>query len=92
VDAGNIWTIFDYEAQPYGKFQFNEFYKQIALAYGVGVRLDLSFFIFRVDFGVKLYDPSRLYGNLAGTQWRTVGNGLNWREDMSLHFAIGYPF
>ena len=92
VDAGNIWTIFDYEAQPYGVFQFSEFYKQIALAYGVGVRLDLSFFIFRVDFGVKLYDPSRLYGNLAGTQWRTVGNGLNWREDMSLHFAIGYPF
>ena len=92
VDAGNIWTIFDYEAQPYGVFQFSEFYKQIALAYGVGVRLDLSFFIFRVDFGVKLYDPSRLYGNFAGTQWRTVCNGLNWREDMSLHFAIGYPF
>lgn len=92
VDAGNIWTVFDYEAQPYGVFHFSEFYKQIALAYGVGVRLDLSFFIFRVDFGVKLYDPSRLYGNLAGTQWRTVGNGLNWTEDMAFHFAIGYPF
>ena len=92
VDAGNIWTIFDYEAQPYGVFRFSEFYKQIALAYGVGVRLDLSFFIFRVDFGVKLYDPSRLYGNLAGTQWRTVGHGLNWAEDMSFNFAIGYPF
>ena len=92
VDAGNIWTIFDYEAQPYGVFKFDEFYKQIALAYGVGVRLDLSFFIFRVDFGVKLYDPSRMYGPLAGTQWRTAGNGLNWKEDMSFHFAIGYPF
>ena len=92
VDAGNIWTIFDYEAQPYGVFKFDEFYKQIALAYGVGVRLDLSFFIFRVDFGVKLYDPSRIYGPLAGTQWRTAGNGLNWKEDMSFHFAIGYPF
>ena len=92
IDAGNIWTIFDYAAQPYGVFQFGEFYKQIALAYGVGLRLDLSFFIFRVDFGVKLYDPSRLYGNLAGTQWRTVGNGLSWADDMALHFAIGYPF
>ena len=92
IDAGNIWTIFDYEAQPYGVFRWNEFYKQIAMAYGIGLRLDLTFFIFRVDFGVKLYDPSRLYGSTAGTQWRTVNNGLNWAEDMSFHFAIGYPF
>ena len=92
VDAGNIWTIFDYETQPNGQFHWNEFYKQIALAYGVGVRLDFSIFVFRVDFGVKLYDPSRMYGELDGTQWRTIPNGLNWQEDMSFHFAIGYPF
>ena len=73
-------------------FKWNEFYKQIALAYGMGVRLDFTFFVFRVDFGVKLYDPSRLYGAEAGTQWRTVGNGLNMKQDMALHFAIGYPF
>ena len=92
VDAGNIWTIFDYETQPNGQFHWNEFYKQIALAYGVGVRLDFSIFVFRVDFGVKLYDPSRMYGELYGTQWRTISNGLNWQEDVSFHFAIGYPF
>ena len=92
VDAGNIWTIFDYETQPHGQFRWKEFYKQIALAYGVGLRLDFSIFVFRIDFGVKLYDPSRLYDQWAGTQWRTVPNGLNWTEDMSFHFAIGYPF
>ena len=92
VDAGNIWTMFDYKTQPYGQFKWNEFYKQIALAYGVGVRLDFSIFIFRVDFGVKLYDPSRMYGELAGNQWRTVDNGLSWKDDMAFHFAIGYPF
>ena len=92
VDAGNIWTFYDYETQANGQFRWSEFYKQIALAYGVGVRLDFSFFVFRVDFGVKLYDPSRLYGALAGTQWRTAANGLCWRDDMSFHFAIGYPF
>ena len=92
VDAGNIWTIFDYETQPHGQFRWKEFYKQIALAYGVGLRLDFSIFVFRIDFGVKLYDPSRLYDQWAGTQWRTVPNGLNWKEDMSFHFAIGYPF
>ena len=91
VDAGNIWTIFDYEAQPNGHFKWTEFYKQIALAYGIGLRLDFSFFVFRVDFGVKLYDPARLYDG-SHSEWRTVPNGLNWKDDMAFHFAIGYPF
>lgn len=92
VDAGNNWTIADYSAQPGGVFKASEFYKQIALAYGVGIRFDLSILLFRVDFGVKLYDPSRLNGTLAGTQWRTASNGLCWKDDMTFHFAIGYPF
>ena len=91
-DAGNIWTIRDYEEQPDGMFRWNEFYKQIAMAYGIGVRLDFSFLIFRVDLGVKLYDPARINGPRAGTQWRTAGNGLGWNDDMTVHFAIGYPF
>lgn len=92
TDAGNNWTIQDYEAQPNGVFLWDTFYKQIAWSYGVGLRLDLNILLLRVDFGVKLYDPSRLYGSLAGTQWRTVANGLCWRDDMTFHFAIGYPF
>lgn len=92
VDAGNNWTIHDYEAQPNGVFLWNKFYEQIALSYGVGVRFDLNILLLRVDFGVKLYDPSRMTGSLAGTQWRTVANGLCWRDDMTFHFAIGYPF
>lgn len=91
-DAGNIWTIRDYPEQPGGQFLWNEFYKQIAMAYGLGIRLDFSFLIFRVDLGVKLYDPARIYGERAGTQWRTVPNGLGWKDDFTFHFAIGYPF
>lgn len=88
ADAGNIWTIHDYETQPGGVFG-KDFYKQIAWSYGVGVRFDLSILIFRIDFGVKLHDPSRI---ADGTQWRTVPHGLKWKDDMTLHFAIGYPF
>ena len=91
IDAGNIWTVFDYEAQPFGAFRWNEFYKQIALAYGAGIRLDFDFFILRVDMGVKLYDPCRLYDN-SGAQWRTVANGMKFKDDVVFHFAIGYPF
>jgi outer membrane protein assembly factor BamA len=85
LDAGNIWTIKEYETQPGGAFRFDSFYKQIAVAYGVGVRLNLSFFILRLDFGVKLHDPA-----LADEQrWRIKPK---WKDDMAFHFAIGYPF
>lgn len=90
TDAGNIWTIRDYDSQPGGVFRFDSFYRQIAWSYGAGLRLDFSVLVFRVDLGVKLYDPSRL--NTDRRMWRTVPNGLRWKDDMTLHFAIGYPF
>ena len=88
TDAGNIWTIHDYASQPGGVLGEN-FYKEIAWSYGAGLRFDLSLLIFRIDFGVKLYDPSRI---ADGTQWRVKETGLGWWDDMTLHFAIGHPF
>ena len=85
LDAGNIWTIHDYETQPGGLFRFDTFYEQIALAYGLGIRLNFNFFIFRIDYGLKLYDPA-----LVGQdRWRIKPT---WKDDMAFHFAIGYPF
>ncbi len=52
VDAGNIWTIRNYETQPRGEFRFDKFYKQIALAYGVGIRMDFTYFLLRFDLGL----------------------------------------
>ncbi len=89
VDAGNIWTIREYESQPGGVFRWSEFYKQLALSYGAGIRLDLNFLVLRLDLGVRLHDPARI---AEGKQWRTAGNGLRWSDDCALHFAIGYPF
>ena len=86
VDAGNIWTIRDYAEQPTGAFRWNEFYKQIACNYGVGLRLDFDFFVIRVDMGIKLYDPGY---PIESERWRT---DLTWRNDFALHFAVGYPF
>ena len=86
LDAGNIWTIHDYAEQPTGVFRWNEFYKQIACNYGVGLRLDFDFFVIRVDMGIKLYDPGYPIEN---ERWRT---DLTWKNDFALHFAVGYPF
>lgn len=85
LDGGNIWTIREYESQPGGAFKFNSFYKQIALAYGIGLRFDFSFFVFRIDYGIKLYDPALERRD----RWR---NKPTWKDDMAFHFAIGYPF
>ena len=84
VDGGNVWTIKDYKEQPGGLFKFNEFYKQMAYSYGIGLRLDFNFFVVRMDMGVKLFDPSKN----AGEKWRTPAK---W-EEYAFHFAVGYPF
>lgn len=85
VDAGNIWTIKDYQTQKGGTFQFNTFAQQIALAYGFGLRFDFSFFIARVDLGVKLFNPAVS----SSSQWRFKPT---WSDDCAIHLAIGYPF
>ena len=86
LDAGNIWTIKDYETQSGGGFHFDTFMNQIAIAYGAGLRFDFSFFIARIDVGVKLFNPAIISRN---DRWRMSPN-IN--DDFALHFAIGYPF
>ncbi len=86
IDAGNIWTIKDYEEQPGGLFRWDRFYKELAVAYGVGLRLDLNFLILRLDGGMKAHNPALA----EGERWTLFTPNL--RRDFALHFAIGYPF
>ncbi len=87
VDAGNIWAINKYDNREGAVFKINQFYKQIAVGTGLGLRLDLSYFILRVDYGMKLNDPSEPQGE----RW-IIGNRKLTGNDFNLTFAIGYPF
>ncbi len=87
IDAGNVWTIRDYENQPGGLFKFNEFYKQIALAYGVGLRLDFTYFLLRLDLGLKAHNPAIGEGQV---RWPILHP--KWSRDANFHFSVGYPF
>lgn len=87
VDAGNIWTLKEYADQPGGKFTFNEFYKQIAVAYGVGLRLNFDYFILRMDMGMKAINPA--YESKA-EHYALVHP--NFSRDFAFHFAVGLPF
>lgn len=85
VDAGNIWTIHNYPNQPGGMFHFNSFAKQIALAYGAGIRLDFEYFLLRFDLGMKAHNPAK-----GEEPWPLIHP--RWGRDATFHFAVGYPF
>ena len=58
LDAGNIWAIRPEENKPGAEFEWNRFYKEIAVGTGLGARFDFSFFLLRFDFGLKVKDPA----------------------------------
>lgn len=85
IDAGNIWTIKDYEDQPGGVFKFNKFYEQIACSYGAGIRLDFKYFLVRVDMGMKAHNPAS-----GQEHWPLLHP--KFKRDSEFHFSVGYPF
>ena len=87
IDAGNIWTLRAYEEQPGGQFKLDEFYKQIAMSYGLGLRLNFDYFIIRMDMGMKAVNPS--YTN--SKQHYPITNH-DMGRDFTFHFAVGMPF
>lgn len=87
IDAGNIWTLRSYAEQPGGQFKISEFYKQIAVAYGVGLRLNFGYFILRFDMGMKAINPA--YDN---HKEHYAFLNPDFGRDFSFHFAVGLPF
>ncbi len=83
-DCGNIWMNGKGETRPDAKFLVYDFYKQLGFNTGVGLRYDLGFFVFRLDWGLKLHNPN----NSIGQRWfRDLT-----LDKTALHFAIGLPF
>lgn len=86
IDGGNVWTLRPYDSQPGGAITEN-FYKEIALSWGLGLRLVTDFVVLRLDWGFKAYDPSRGTG-VDSWVYKNPFDGHN----NTFHFAVGYPF
>jgi len=87
IDAGNVWNLNSDKLEG-GLFRINEFYKEFAIGSGFGTRFDFSFFLFRLDLGVKLRDPALP----DGERWILGNRDLTWQDDVIINIGIGYPF
>ena len=88
VDAGNIWTLRDYSDQPGGQFQLQRILKDLAVSYGLGLRLNFDYFIIRFDLGMKAVNPA--FETDDDEHFPIIHPRL--RRDLAFHFAVGLPF
>jgi len=91
VDAGNIWLLNEDSLRVGGKFDKNEFLSEIAFGAGFGLRLDLDFFVIRLDLAAPIKNPSLSKGDrwLWDDEWNDNRKPF-FRPQFNL--GIGYPF
>lgn len=85
VDVGNVWFMSSSDTNdPSAVFHFDSFYKQLGFDAGLGLRLDITFAVLRLDWGVQIHNPNKP----AGQRWI---HNFKWKN-MALNFGVGYPF
>ena len=86
LDMGNIW-IMGKADNPESRLS-PRFWEQFAVGTGTGIRMDLTFFILRLDWGVKLKLP---YRRENGSYWAYSSFG-EFLTNSNLNLAISMPF
>ncbi|MBB4079103.1 outer membrane protein assembly factor BamA [Lewinella aquimaris] len=117
TDIGNVWTIREDPDRPGSQFLLKgrireeegstpfyhqPFYRQLAVAGGTGIRIDLSYFVFRLDAAIPLRynypqlgdgEPIRPREPISYPErayWRSFDKfGLG---DITFQLGLGYPF
>ncbi len=96
VDAGNVWNY--RELAEYGKNSVfrKDFYKQLAIGGGVGLRLDFTYLVLRLDLATPFRKPWYKYEDEPRNPWvfKEIDFGSkSWRkENLVLNIAVAYPF
>jgi len=96
VDMGNIWNTRDTKTDPNAGFKLDRLYKDLAIGMGSGLRFDFNYFIIRIDYAIKMKDPTRSSNNgwldLKNLKWTEVKpNGMRV-NNYAWQFGIGLPF
>lgn len=94
-DAGNIWNLNKLAVSnpDYGILRRENFISEIALNTGIGMRFDLSMFLFRLDWGIPLRDPSKPILERWVLAQNFNSNLSNFIfNQTAIAIGIGYPF
>jgi outer membrane protein insertion porin family len=106
IDYGNIWQIRNEGLQQSREFRISKLWEQMAVGVGLGVRFDVSFFVFRLDAGIKLKDPQfvgnnqwvckywfdKQLRNEFKNNYNNVTNTPDSYTFTQIQFGIGMPF
>lgn len=90
ADMGNVWNITPTDQNVKGYFNPRSMFSDMALNTGLGFRFDFQFFMLRLDWGIRLKDPT-----LKDSEKWVINNPIDWdwvNENSVLNLGIGYPF
>lgn len=101
IDAGNVWSF--NAANESQNLKAKSLLKDLAVGSGFGIRYDLSFFVLRFDFGIKVYDPSLepTEGDIPSNKRRgfvldefDFGKPFKRTQSnfLNVNLGVGYPF
>lgn len=85
LDAGNVWLLKKDELRPGGALGEGNFFKELAVNTGVGLRFDMEMLVIRGDLGIGIHAP-------YDTGKSGYYNMTSFKNSLAFHIAIGYPF
>ena len=85
IDAGNVWLLQEDIYREGGKLKGKNFFKELALNTGIGLRFDMGMIVLRGDLGIALHAPYT-------TSKKGYFNIPKFKDGLAFHIAIGYPF
>ncbi len=89
VDAGNVWNMAQGNTDPSTQFHLSDFYNQIAVGTGFGLRWDFDFFLLRLDLATKVINPA----NPVNQKWVLPQTSFEGGQNpIEYNIGIGYPF
>ena len=85
LDTGNIWLLEKDPSRPGGALSEGNFFKNLAVGTGVGLRFDMEMLVIRGDLGIGIHAPYE-------TGKKGYYNMTSFKNSLAFHIAIGYPF
>ena len=92
TDVGNVWYREFNPDYPDGTFKFNKFLNDLGVDVGTGLRVDFTYFLIRLDYGLKARNPSPQLGDIDSQGKLFYNWDLKTVFGGQLQLGINYPF